>query len=82
MKPHHVYPTWESHDTDHGPDCWCEPTVEENGLLIIHHARTCTSESGRHDFKGTKVCVHCTQEYGHTFDERKIEADWTGKEEA
>lgn len=69
MSAFHVYPTWEEHDTCHGGDCWCEPTVCEGGLVIVHHARTCTTKSGRHDFMGTMHCVNCSQEYGHTFEE-------------
>lgn len=35
----HVTPRWEHHEPL--ADCWCEPTITENGKLVIHHARTC-----------------------------------------
>lgn len=68
MTRHHVYPTWEEHDTDHGADCWCEPTLKEGGQIIVHHAKTC-SDGGKHEFNGTKHCIRCSQEYGHTLEE-------------
>lgn len=43
----HVYPLndLKEHQTD-GRQCWCNPTIEECGYLIIHN-----SADGREDYE-------------------------------
>jgi hypothetical protein len=35
----HVVPQWEQHEES--PDCWCEPLVSEEGMLVVHYALRC-----------------------------------------
>ncbi len=50
-KPLHVYPVNDlyKHDTLGGQECWCEPEVEHDGMLIVHNSadRREDYESGR-----------------------------------
>lgn len=36
---HHVYPVNDlrEHETD-GKPCWCNPRIEEDGMLIVHNS--------------------------------------------
>jgi len=71
----HAYPTWEQHDTEHGRDCWCEPTVKDGGAVIVHYARTCKEPFRVHHWvwrpdperprMERMECIHCGQQRAH-----------------
>lgn len=72
-RPIHVTPTWEHHADSR--DCWCEPTVKENGMLVVHHAKRCKHPYMVHhwvwrddpDRPGLdrSECAHCGQPRCH-----------------
>jgi len=71
--PIHVTPTWERHEDSR--DCWCEPTVKDDGRVIVHHAKTCKQPYGVHHWvwrpdpdrprMERSECLHCGQPRAH-----------------
>lgn len=69
----HVVPQWEEHENS--PDCWCEPTIAEDGNLVVHHAATCKRPFDVHHWVWKKdpdkpyversECAHCGQPRKH-----------------
>ena len=73
----HVTPQWEHHESV--LDCWCEPTVKEDGNLIVHHAKTCKEPYRVHHwvwrphpdkpYLQRMECLHCGQDKSHVLQE-------------
>lgn len=60
-----IVPSWEKHELS--ADCFCEPTIESNGKLIIHHAKVCKGGE-RHQWRRGK-CRTCGQRERSVFAE-------------